>query len=210
MIKNVIFDVMGVVFVVGDDTNDLLVPFVQRLNENISKEWVNSNYMDASLGKITSMEFWRRMGIDGSEAGSIEKKYLDENLKIDPNIIDFMKELKERGYRLGLLSNDVSEWGQYLREKFELNYLIDFCVISGDVKTRKPCKNIYQCLIIDYNLNPKESLFIDDRIKNLIPADKLGFKTILFNKEGNSSNCGNFYEAKDWTDILEILKEING
>lgn len=29
MIKNIFFDVMGVVFVVGDDTNELLVPFIQ-------------------------------------------------------------------------------------------------------------------------------------------------------------------------------------
>lgn len=63
MKKWIIFDVMGVIFTVGDDTNDLLFPFVQQRNKFITREELNNTYMDASLGKITSEEFWRRTGI---------------------------------------------------------------------------------------------------------------------------------------------------
>ncbi|MDE7071433.1 MAG: hypothetical protein K2O86_05625, partial [Clostridia bacterium] len=136
MIKNMFFDVMGVVFTVGDDTNDLLVPFVQKFNNDISQQQICEFYLEASLGKITAREFWLNMGVEESKIKLIEEKYLDENLKIDSEIVDTIKLLKERKYKIGFLSNDVSEWGSYLRKKFNLDYLLDFCIISGDVKLR--------------------------------------------------------------------------
>lgn len=36
--KWIIFDAMGVIFEVGDDTNDLLVPYIQNKNNMISAE----------------------------------------------------------------------------------------------------------------------------------------------------------------------------
>ena len=44
MKKWVVFDAMGVIFEVGDDTNDLLVPFVQE-HHRISKERINELYI---------------------------------------------------------------------------------------------------------------------------------------------------------------------
>jgi len=39
--KWVILDVMGVIFEVGDDTNDLLVPYIQKMDKMISAEKIN-------------------------------------------------------------------------------------------------------------------------------------------------------------------------
>lgn len=50
---------MGVVFTVGDDTNDLLVPFIQERNKRISKENINEIYLRVRLGQITSCQFWQ-------------------------------------------------------------------------------------------------------------------------------------------------------
>jgi len=47
--KWVILDVMGVIFEVGDDTNDLLVPYIQKMNDMISAEKINKMYLKASL-----------------------------------------------------------------------------------------------------------------------------------------------------------------
>ncbi|MDE6551309.1 MAG: HAD family phosphatase [Clostridia bacterium] len=207
MIKNVIFDVMGVVFVVGDDTNDLLVPFVNKINNTITKEKINNLYLDASLGKITSREFWLNIGIEESEIQNIEKKYLDENLIIDSKMIDVIKLLKAKGYKIGFLSNDVSEWSNYLRKKYKLTSLLDYCVISGDVGLRKPDESIYNYLIQEYNVIPKESIFIDDRIKNLIPAENLGFNTILFDRDNryNNLSCNKINNCFEIINIIEKL-----
>ncbi len=62
------FDVMGVIFEVGDDTNDLLVPYIQKIDSEISKEKINEVYIKASLGKISSRQFWCELGfVNGYE-----------------------------------------------------------------------------------------------------------------------------------------------
>ena len=51
MIKYIIFDAMGVIFTVGDDTNDLLVPYILERNPQESREHINDVYIKASIGQ---------------------------------------------------------------------------------------------------------------------------------------------------------------
>lgn len=69
---------MGVLFVVGDDTNELLVPFVQERNPAISREQVNACYLRASLGEIDPGQFWREVGL-GDVYPKVEETYLDSH-----------------------------------------------------------------------------------------------------------------------------------
>lgn len=209
MIKNIFFDVMGVVFVVGDDTNELLVPFIQKFNKNITKEQINEYYLDASSGKMTSDKFWLKVGVDESRINLIETEYLDKNFISDTGIIDIMKILKEKGYKIGLLSNDLSEWSEFLRNKFGLNDLVDYCVISGDVGLRKPDEAIYEYTIRECDIDPSKSVFIDDRIKNLIPAEKLGFKTVLFDRNRRSKANAYCHTVDNVGELIRVIESID-
>jgi putative hydrolase of the HAD superfamily len=178
--KWIIFDVMGVIFKVGDDTNDLLVPFIQKHNQTISRKTIIEAYMDASLGRITADVFWHRMRIDKQGDGSdLSKEYLDSYLTIDEKFIQTAKLLKV-DYHLGILSNDVSEWSAYLRKKYGLDDLVEFSMISSDVKCRKPSRDIYQLAIKETGADARSCIFIDDREKNLVPAMEEGMHTIRF------------------------------
>lgn len=210
MIKNVFFDVMGVVCTVGDDTNDLLIPFIQRFNKTITRQEINEFYLEASLGKITSKQFWLNVGVEENEIKCVEERYLNENLTVDTDVVDTIKSLKERNYKIGLLSNDVSEWSGYLRKKFNLDNLLDYCVISGEVHLRKPDTAIYQYVINECEVDPKESVFIDDRIKNLIPAKELGFKVILFDGNHDYDNITDYDKINCGSEIPSIIENING
>lgn len=205
MIRNIFFDVMGVVFVEGDDTNNLLVPFIQGLNNNISSDIINKFYLDASLGLITSKQFWKNVGIIDSDINIVENKYLDNNFIIDSHIIKTMKALKKQGYKIGLLSNDVSEWSEYLRKKFNLDNILDFCVISGDVHTRKPNMEIFDYAVNKYKLKKDESVFIDDRVANIITAEKFGFHTIFFDRYNDFMNY-NGYKVNTNLDIIKTIE----
>jgi len=63
MINWVVFDAMGVVFTVGDDTNDLLVPFIQESKRGISRDVINEAFHRASLGYISTCRFWGEIGL---------------------------------------------------------------------------------------------------------------------------------------------------
>lgn len=161
--KWIIFDVMGVIFKVQDDTNDLLVPFIKKRNNLISKEYINDIYLDASLGRITSDEFWEKMNLcETGKEKKIYKEYLDTCLTIDEDFIETAKRLK-KDYNLAILSNDVSEWSSYLRNKYGINELVEFSVISGDVKCRKPNMDIYDIAVGQMESACALSILIIDR-----------------------------------------------
>ena len=53
-------------------------------------------------------------------------------------------------------------------------------IVSGEEKTRKPFKKIYQITIDRFEIDPTESLFIDDNLRNVKAAEKLNIKGIHF------------------------------
>jgi HAD superfamily hydrolase (TIGR01509 family) len=177
MTKWIIFDAMGVLFVVGDDANELLVPFVQERNPAVSREQVIASYRRASLGAIDAAQFWREVGL-GQLYPEVEENYLSSQLTLDRAVASVAESLASR-YRIGLLSNDVSVWSMYLRRKHRLHFF-NAAIISGDVHLRKPDPRIYQSFLQTAGTTGAECVFVDDRAKNLIPARSLGMKTILF------------------------------
>ncbi|GAG49270.1 unnamed protein product, partial [marine sediment metagenome] len=88
--KWIVFDMMGVIFQVSDDVKNLLVPFIQRRNISVSSEKINELYRKASLGEISSYDFWSQLGF-GSDYPDIEKDYLDSYLKLDVEFLGIAK-----------------------------------------------------------------------------------------------------------------------
>lgn len=206
--KWIILDAMGVIFTVGDDTNDLLVPFVQKINPVISKEKIIEEYLKASLGEISSIEFWRRMNVcDERMEEKVEKNYLDTCLTLDSDFIPVACKLKKE-YNLAILSNDVSEWSSYLREKMGINEVINASVISGDVKCRKPSEEIYEKAILLLNTEAKHCVFIDDREKNLWPAKKIGMNIIKFSREESQNNVQNVITISNFNELEQAVSNI--
>jgi HAD superfamily hydrolase (TIGR01509 family) len=181
--KWVVFDVMGVVFTVGDDTNDLLVPFVWERNPGISREAINEIYIRASLGQITARQLWDQVGL-GAEYPEVETTYLGR-LSLDPDFLPTVRRLSER-FSIGLLSNDLSEWSAAMRARHAMDFL-DVVTISGDVGCRKPGPEIYRRFLADSGARASECLFVDDRCKNLAAARAQGFKTIRFARQPEDS-----------------------
>ncbi|MEW6103297.1 MAG: HAD-IA family hydrolase [bacterium] len=174
----IVFDAMGVIFEVGDDTNDLLVPFVQQRHK-VSKERINELYIEASLGRITSERFWNEVGL-GTYYPAIQTEYLDTCLTLDREFPIVVERLAAR-YFLGLLSNDVGEWSVYLMKKHSLEFF-DVVVVSGFVGYRKPDLKIYEIFLQEAKATAGSCVFVDDRHKNLRTAKTLGFKTIHFER----------------------------
>lgn len=91
-----------------------------------------------------------------------------------------VRKLKEQGYHVYLLSNYGKDNFLIVKDIFKFMPYVDGGVISYEIKKIKPEPEIYQALIRKYNLNPEESVFLDDLERNIEAAKKLGFQTILF------------------------------
>lgn len=93
---------------------------------------------------------------------------------------EWIKSLKDNGYRVLLLSNFSQK---ALREcADQLGYMqeADGAVLSCDVKLIKPGEEIYKYLIEKYDVIPEEAVFIDDTAVNVEAAKKLGINGIVF------------------------------
>ena len=97
-----------------------------------------------------------------------------------PYATDWVKHLKEKGYRIYILSN----YGEkpFAASKARMPYLshVDGQLISYEVQQVKPQRGIYEALCHRFAICPDKAVFIDDSALNIAGAQAFGLHTILF------------------------------
>jgi len=92
---------------------------------------------------------------------------------------EFVRRLKENGYKVYLLSNFNGGHYLYCKDHFTFMQYVDGGVISYEVNHVKPEPQIYSLLLNKYQINPAQAVFLDDMIENLEAAKQFGLHTIL-------------------------------
>jgi len=96
-----------------------------------------------------------------------------------PYAKEWIQSLKDRGYRIFLLSN----YGRsaFAQTRASLGFLsqVDGMVISYEVQSVKPEPGIYQALLEKYRLDADECVFLDDREENIRAAQNFGMHGIV-------------------------------
>ncbi|MGQ0811510.1 MAG: HAD family hydrolase [Nitrospiraceae bacterium] len=83
-------------------------------------------------------------------------------------------------YLVAALNNESLELNRYRIERFQLGGYCDLFLSSCYLGVRKPDEKMY-CLALQLTQRaPEECLFIDDRAKNLEPAQRMGMNTIHY------------------------------
>ena len=104
---------------------------------------------------------------------------------LDPNeeMIDYIAELRARGLRTALLTNNVREWEPLWRAKLpQLDLTFEVVVDSASVGMRKPEPEIYELTVerLGGAVTADECVFIDDSAANCAAARELGMYTVRF------------------------------
>ena len=93
--------------------------------------------------------------------------------------VDLLSAIKEsKRYKLYALTNWSAETFPWALANFDFLHWFDGIVVSGVEKSRKPFPEFYQILFDRYQINPAQAIFIDDNIKNVEGALKIGLPTI--------------------------------
>jgi epoxide hydrolase-like predicted phosphatase len=107
----------------------------------------------------------------------------------DVPMVQALRSAKAAGLRTALLSNS---WGnEYAREGWE--DMFDVVVISGEVKMRKPERQIYELTIDRLGLEAPRCVFVDDLSPNIRAAVDVGMHGVLH------------HSAEQTLDALEAL-----
>lgn len=94
--------------------------------------------------------------------------------------IDLIRRLGNTDSRLFVLSNMHLASIAHLEAHHDFWGVFDGIVISSRIQMVKPERQIYEYLLNQYQLDPAETIFIDDMRENLEAAALLGIRTIRF------------------------------
>jgi len=98
-------------------------------------------------------------------------------------VVHKIRELKHRGLRLGLLTNNVKEFGEHWRTMFPLEELFEEVVDSSHVGVRKPEREIYALTCSRMAIAPTEAVFVDDNADNITAAREFGMEAVHFRED---------------------------
>jgi putative hydrolase of the HAD superfamily len=95
-------------------------------------------------------------------------------------MLTLMRELRERGYRMAILTNNVREWEELWRAKLPVDEIFELVVDSAWVGMRKPDPEIYELTLSRLGVEAQRSLFVDDNEGNIEAARELGMTAVHF------------------------------
>jgi 2-haloacid dehalogenase len=95
--------------------------------------------------------------------------------------VEIFRELKfHTQLKLYALTNWSAETFPVALELFDFLHWFDGRLVSGEEKVRKPFPEIYRLLIGRFGIEPAKAIYVDDNIRNVLPARELGFHGIHF------------------------------
>jgi putative hydrolase of the HAD superfamily len=101
-------------------------------------------------------------------------------LKANDPMIELMRDLRRRGMRMGLLTNNVREWEPLWRAMVPIDELFEVVVDSAFVGCRKPDPEIYEIMLERLGVAAEGCIFVDDVEANCEAARKLGMTAVHF------------------------------
>ena len=86
-----------------------------------------------------------------------------EHIQIFQDVKEVLKKLKEKGLKLGLITNNFNiEFYLRLLRKFDLEKFFDSSVASGKLGIRKPHKQIFLHCLSELGVNKEDSIIVGD------------------------------------------------
>ncbi len=95
-------------------------------------------------------------------------------------IIELMCELRDAGYRMALLTNNVREWEPRWRSMLPVDEIFELVVDSAFVGMRKPDHAIYELTVERLGVPAERCLFIDDFAHNCAAAREVGMTAVHY------------------------------
>jgi len=191
----IIFDFGGVILDIDPERSRK--SFIKLVGEEKTDKVFSSGLLsEFEKGKITAASF-------RSEVEELTSVIINEeafNRAWNAMLIDYKPKRIERIQWLGkthkliMLSNTNELHYAFFSNKLKKEYGVSFfdlfqnVYLSYELGLLKPDLEIYRQVLIEQNLNPERTLFIEDTKENALAANKLGIETLIIPRNGS------FYE----------------
>lgn len=188
MIRNIVFDIGNVLVAFRWREYFAEFGYSQEINDRLAKATTLSDmWNEYDRGRLTEEEILQGFIANDPELEPQIRETLSSLkglLVMYDYAVDWVRELKEKGYGVYYLSN--YSWPAYRDCKEELGFIpyMDGGILSYRDKVIKPDAEIYNLLLERFSLKAEECVFLDDTEKNIKGAQAVGMHGIIFkNKE---------------------------
>lgn len=196
-IKNIIFDLGNVIINIDTQrtANEMQKLGFKDFEKTYSLLSQTNLFNNLEKGLITPEKFHEEINsklITKVSSEKINKAWGAMLLDFPKERIELLQKLNKK-YRLFLLSNtNEIHYNQYNNDLvkqfgFGLSSLFEKAYYSFELGMRKPDTEFFEYVLNDSNLNPFETLFIDDLDKNIETASRLGLNVIWIDSEKNEN-----------------------
>lgn len=195
-VKNIVFDFGGVLLNVDyQKTQDAFVALgVTNFEDFYSQTNANPLFADLEKGLIPADEFYhafRRQTGHNLDRDVIKKAWCAMLVSFRPKSFEFLDQLREKGYKVFLLSNTNAIHFEVFHQMFAEQHphrsfesYFNMPYYSHLIHERKPDTAAYQYVLDAENLVAEESMFVDDTFKNIPPAQLVGMQVCHLHSNG--------------------------
>ena len=184
MIRNIVFDIGNVLVAFRWREYFAEFGYSKEIYDRLAKATAMSPvWNEYDRGALTEEELLQRFIANDPELEPQIRETLsdlDGLLRLYDYAVDWVKELKAKGYGVYYLSN--YSWPALRDCSKELEFLpyMDGGILSFMEKVIKPDAAIYHLLLNRYGLKAEECVFLDDSPKNIDGAHAVGMHGIVF------------------------------
>ncbi len=122
-----------------------------------------------------------RLGFSGSEDDFI--RAFEDIFTLNSKMEELILQLNKNGHRLYLLSNTNGIHVPFFTKEYPVFTHFLGAIYSHEVKSMKPEAAIYEAAITQFDLNPENTIYIDDAEVNVIAGRDTGLKGIQYDHD---------------------------
>ncbi len=154
--------------------------------------------IDLESGRITTTAYVedssRRLGFSGSVDDFI--RAFEDIFTINSSMVSLIDQLKHKGHRLFLLSNTNGIHVPFFIREYSVFDHFSGAIYSHEIGVMKPDPAIYEAAIKQFDLNPENTIYIDDSEMNIIAGRESGLQGIHYDPDKHQR-------------LLDELRELN-
>ncbi|MFP3975082.1 MAG: HAD family hydrolase [Dehalococcoidia bacterium] len=94
---------------------------------------------------------------------------------------EVLQAVRDRGFKTAIIANADSTSGRNVIDHCELGGYFDIIVISGEIGSEKPAREIFQFALDELAVKANDAIMVGNRIDvDIVGANRIGMKTVWF------------------------------
>lgn len=135
------------------------------------------------------------------------KESFAPDFRWEPNAIEVVEALKEKGVVTGIISNTDGNGGTiYDSMKPDIRPYLDILVLSSEERIAKPDTKLFEVALERTGVKAEDAMYVGDKEDRDISAPhELGMKAVLYDPRGEHEKTDADYVIKDLKEVLELI-----